>query len=127
MDATSWGIPLQIRGLLRSSRHIVLRTNPCQEVDKLWIAPARCGSSTWGLPRLSRGCFLWMDLLTVGAPGRAQERRRLGTLRKFWCFPQMPGTDPRSAFHLHLISDATGETLTTMAKVSPVASEMRCR
>jgi [pyruvate, water dikinase]-phosphate phosphotransferase / [pyruvate, water dikinase] kinase len=61
-----------------------------------------------------------MDLLTVGAPGRAQERRRLGTLRKFWCFPQMPGTDPRSAFHLHLISDATGETLTTMAKAAAV-------
>ncbi len=32
----------------------------------------------------------------------------------------MPGTDPRSAFHLHLISDATGETLTTMAKAAAV-------
>jgi regulator of PEP synthase PpsR (kinase-PPPase family) len=32
----------------------------------------------------------------------------------------MPGSDPRSAFHLHLISDATGETLTTMAKAAAV-------
>ena len=32
----------------------------------------------------------------------------------------MPGTDPRSAFHLHLISDATGETLLTMAKAAAV-------
>jgi [pyruvate, water dikinase]-phosphate phosphotransferase / [pyruvate, water dikinase] kinase len=32
----------------------------------------------------------------------------------------MPGIDPRSAFHLHLISDATGETLTTMAKAAAV-------
>jgi regulator of PEP synthase PpsR (kinase-PPPase family) len=32
----------------------------------------------------------------------------------------MTGSDPRSAFHLHLISDATGETLTTMAKAAAV-------
>jgi regulator of PEP synthase PpsR (kinase-PPPase family) len=32
----------------------------------------------------------------------------------------MPGSDPRSSFHLHLISDATGETLTTMAKAAAV-------
>jgi hypothetical protein len=32
----------------------------------------------------------------------------------------MPGSHPPSAFHLHLISDATGETLTTMAKAAAV-------
>jgi [pyruvate, water dikinase]-phosphate phosphotransferase / [pyruvate, water dikinase] kinase len=32
----------------------------------------------------------------------------------------MTGTHPPSAFHLHLISDATGETLTTMAKAAAV-------
>lgn len=34
-------------------------------------------------------------------------------------FAQMPNTQP-SYFHLHLISDATGETLTTIAKASAV-------
>ncbi len=34
-------------------------------------------------------------------------------------FPQRPNTAP-SYFHLHLISDATGETLTTMAKAAAV-------
>jgi regulator of PEP synthase PpsR (kinase-PPPase family) len=32
----------------------------------------------------------------------------------------MTGSEPPSAFHLHLISDATGETLTTMAKAAAV-------
>jgi regulator of PEP synthase PpsR (kinase-PPPase family) len=32
----------------------------------------------------------------------------------------MTGSHPRSEFHLHLISDATGETLTTMAKAAAV-------
>lgn len=32
----------------------------------------------------------------------------------------MPGSDPRNSFHLHLISDATGETLTIMAKAAAV-------
>jgi regulator of PEP synthase PpsR (kinase-PPPase family) len=56
----------------------------------------------------------------AGTPCRSRCRRRLGIPEEFWCFPQMPGTDPHSAFHLHLISDATGETLTTMAKAAAV-------
>jgi [pyruvate, water dikinase]-phosphate phosphotransferase / [pyruvate, water dikinase] kinase len=39
--------------------------------------------------------------------------------RDFWSFPPMIGHPP-SSFHLHLISDATGETLTTMAKAAAV-------
>jgi len=39
--------------------------------------------------------------------------------REFWFFPPMIGHPP-SSFHLHLISDATGETLTTMAKAAAV-------
>lgn len=35
-------------------------------------------------------------------------------------FPQMTGSPSASDFHLHLISDATGETLTTMAKAAAV-------
>lgn len=44
---------------------------------------------------------------------------RLGSLLELWSFPQMPNRPP-SYFHLHLISDATGETLTTMAKAAAV-------
>jgi regulator of PEP synthase PpsR (kinase-PPPase family) len=45
---------------------------------------------------------------------------QLGIPHEFWSFPQMTGSHPSSAFHLHLISDATGETLLTMAKAAAV-------
>src|SRR5262245_958955 len=61
-----------------------------------------------------------MSVLINGTPSPAPVVRPLGVPEKFWCFPQMPGSDQRSAFHLHLISDATGETLTTMAKAAAV-------
>ena len=58
-----------------------------------------------------------VDRLSAGPPPPA---RRLGLAQKFCCFPQMTSSDPPSAFHLHLISDATGETLLTMAKAAAV-------
>jgi regulator of PEP synthase PpsR (kinase-PPPase family) len=86
----------------------------------MWIAPAGGDLSPEGLAALSREHILWTKMLMDGTPGRSRPHRPLGVPEKFWCFPQMPGSDPRSAFHLHLISDATGETLTTMAKAAAV-------
>jgi [pyruvate, water dikinase]-phosphate phosphotransferase / [pyruvate, water dikinase] kinase len=43
----------------------------------------------------------------------------LGRPKELGSFPQMPNQVP-TYFHLHLISDATGETLTTMAKAAAV-------
>ncbi|HEX6001157.1 MAG TPA: pyruvate, water dikinase regulatory protein [Hyphomicrobiaceae bacterium] len=53
-------------------------------------------------------------------PGRDGAGGPLGIQRKFWSFPQMTDSDRPSAFHLHLISDSTGETLTIMAKAAAV-------
>ena len=52
-------------------------------------------------------------------PPAANRRAWLGSVHELWSFPQMPNQVP-SYFHLHLISDATGETLTTMAKAAAV-------
>jgi [pyruvate, water dikinase]-phosphate phosphotransferase / [pyruvate, water dikinase] kinase len=52
---------------------------------------------------------------------RNEEQTRLGlaAVENSGLYPHMPNVLP-SYFHLHLISDATGETLTTMAKAAAV-------
>ena len=93
----------------------------CEDVDKR--VDGACAAST--CPQRARTAFPGACLWMRRVDGRHRQAQAgpaggLASLRNSGVFHRCPAADPRSAFHLHLISDATGETLTTMAKAAAV-------
>jgi regulator of PEP synthase PpsR (kinase-PPPase family) len=71
------------------------------------------------LRQQSRQVILWVALLKAAPPDWEQSDLGLAAVENSGFYPHMINVLP-GYFHLHLISDATGETLTTMAKAAAV-------